>query len=67
MNYVEIRAPARILLGIASIPFWIGFVVAMAPLYYGEAIEFDVALLFFLTIPFVFTGIAISGKAPWFG
>lgn len=66
MENVKVRAPIRVLLIIVSIPFWIGFALALAPLWFGEPIEFDVTLPLFLIMPFVFSWIAISGRVPKF-
>ena len=61
----KVRAPSRILAGITSLPFWALLAVSLSPLYFGEAIEFDLGLLFVIVSVVILSGVAIVGKVPF--
>jgi hypothetical protein len=66
MKTVPIKPPARILLAIVVLPFWLVLAATFLPLAYGETVRFSPTTPAIVLLALVLTTLVIVGRVPVF-
>ncbi len=64
MKTVPIKPPARIMLAIVVLPFWLVLAATFLPLLYGEAVRFSPTTPAVILLALALTTLVVVGKVP---
>ncbi len=64
MKTVPIKPPARIMLAIVVLPFWLVLAATFLPLAYGEPVRFSPTTPVLIMLALALTTLVVVGKVP---